>query len=73
MCLKFWGDHALNCGGHGDRIARHDCLREAINIASASASLAPQKEQRNLIPGERSKPGNVYIPSWKARKPAART
>ena len=69
--LDVLGDHALNCAGHGDRIARHARLRDAINTASASASLAPQLEQRNLIPGERSRPGDVFIPAWKAGKPAA--
>ena len=69
--LDILGDHSLNCGGHGDRIARHDRLRDAIHDKSASASLAPRKEQKDLIPGSRSKPGDIFIPSWKSGKPAA--
>ena len=72
----YLGNHYLNCGGHGDIIARHDRLPHdelphAIHDKSASASLAPRKEQKDLSPGSRFKPGEIFIPSWKSGKPAA--
>jgi len=69
--LDVMGDHALGCGAEGDRIARHDRLRDIIFAAAGSATFSPVKEKLNLIPGERSKPGDVFIPSWRAGKPAA--
>ena len=69
--LDVLGDHAVACGGSGGRISRHDRLRDIIFNATSAASLAPIKEQRNLIPGERSKPGDIFIPTWSAGRPAA--
>ena len=37
-------DHQVGCGGNGDRIHRHDSLRDAIFSAAQSAALAPRKE-----------------------------
>ena len=69
--LDVLGDHAVACGGSGGRISRHDRLRDIIFNATTAASLAPIKEQRNLIPGERSKPGDIFVPTWSAGRPAA--
>ena len=69
--LDVLGDHAVACGGSGGRISRHDRLRDIFFNATTAASLAPIKEQRNLIPGERSKPGDIFVPTWSAGRPAA--
>ena len=45
------GDHGLVCGTGGERIARHNALRDAIHDTAAAAGLAPQKEGRALLPG----------------------
>ena len=58
------GDHALGCAKHGDRIARHDHLRDVIFEAAASASLAPAREERHLLPGTAARPGDVLIRRW---------
>ena len=55
------GDHALGCAKHGDRIARHDQLRDVLYEAAASAALAPVKEERHLLPGTAARPGDVMI------------
>ena len=44
------GDHGLVCGTGGERIARHNALRDAIHDTAASAGLAPRKEGRALLP-----------------------
>jgi hypothetical protein len=66
-----FGDHQVGCGGNGDRIHRHDSLRDALYSAAQSAALAPRKEVPSLIPGSSSRPADVYLPNWKRGQPAA--
>ena len=65
------GDHAVGCRSDGDRIARHDRLRDAIFTAARTAALAPQRELPNLIPGSQDRPADIYIGTWKRGRPAA--
>ena len=57
------GDHAVACGSEGERIARHNHLRDSLFSAAVSAALAPTREERSLLPGH-SKPADVLIPHW---------
>ena len=66
-----FGDHHVSCGGSGDRIHRHDSLRNALFTAAQSAALAPRKEAPSLIPGTSSRPADLYLPCWRHGKPAA--
>ena len=59
------GDHALACVRSSDRIARHDLLRDLIYEAASSASLAPVKEEKHLLPGSQARPGDVMIRRWR--------
>ena len=59
-----YGDHAISCGSEGERIARHNHLRDALFQATAAAALSPSREERALIPGSNSKPADVLIPNW---------
>ena len=65
------GDHALACGTAGERIARHDHLRDALFQVAVSANLAPRKEENDLLPGTNARPGDVYIPKWTGGKDTA--
>ena len=65
------GDHAILCGHEGDRIARHDHLRDAIYNQAAEAMLAPKKEERNLLQDTDSRPADILIPCWIDSKDAA--
>ena len=65
------GDHSLGCGKRGDRIARHDHLRDVIFEAAASADLGPSKEERHLLPGSVARPGDVLIRRWSEGKDGA--
>ena len=58
------GDHALGCAKHGERIARHDQLRDVLFEAAASAALGPVREERHLLPGSAARPGDVLIRRW---------
>ena len=66
-----FGDHAISCGSAGERIARHNHLRDALFHTAASAFLAPTREDRALIPGDDSRPADVLIPHWSGGRHAA--
>ena len=44
------GDHALGCSKYGDRIARHDQLRDVLFEAAASAALAQSGKNATSCP-----------------------
>ena len=54
-----YGDHQVGCGGNGDRIHRHDFIRDALFSAAQSAALAPRREVPALIPGNCAHPANI--------------
>ena len=65
------GDHGLVCGTGGERISRHNSLRDALFDTAASAGLSPTKEARGLLPGSARKPGDVFLPHWSGGRDAA--
>ena len=66
-----FGDHAISCATDGERIFRHDRLRDAIYDAASSAALAPKREAPHLFPDSTDRPGDVFIPSWRNGRGAA--
>ena len=58
------GDHSMCCGSQGERIARHNALRDALYAAAASAALGPTREGRFLLPGGDRRPADIFIPNW---------
>ena len=69
--LDIFGDHAVICPGRGDAISRHDRIRDRFASACSAANLSPVIEKRNLIAGNGSRPGDIFLPSWKSGRPAA--
>ena len=65
------GDHAMNCAWQGERIARHNWLRDELFNTAVAASLGPTREGRALLPGEGGKPADVFLPHWAQGKDAA--
>ena len=65
------GDHSLGCGSQGERIARHNLLRDALHQAAAAAALGPVKEGRFLLPGRDARPADLLIPRWEGGKDSA--
>ena len=63
-------NHQVGCGGNGDRIHRHDAIRDVLFSAAQAAALAPRKEVPYIIPGSSSRPADVYLPNWKTGQPA---
>ncbi len=58
------GDHSLCCGSQGERISRHNALRDALYATAVSAALGPTREGRFLLPGGDRRPADVFIPNW---------
>ena len=66
-----YGDHALNCGYSGERISRHNLLRDAIFDVASAAALSPVKEGRFLLPGADRRPADIFIRGWAGGQDAA--
>ena len=70
--LDIMGDHALSYHGRGGgMISRHDRVRDRNFAACSTANLVPVCQEKNLIPDNNSRPGDVYLPSWSAWQPIA--
>ena len=66
-----YGHHSISCGTQGERIARHTHLVDALYHTAVSASLAPVREERGLIPDSDARPGDILIPCWVGGRDAA--
>ena len=60
------GDHAIAaCVATGDRIRRHDLLRDRIFDTASAAVLAPRKEVRGLCEDRpERRPGDIVVQRW---------
>ena len=58
------GDHSMVCGTGGERIVRHNAVRDALHDTAAAAGLAPLKEGRALLTGNNRRPADVFLPHW---------
>ena len=47
-------DHAISCGNQGERIARHDSLKDAVYAVTQTACLGATREDRALLRGHLS-------------------
>ena len=73
-CLResdVYGDHAMCCGSGGERISRHNNLRDTFYETAVAAGLGPVKEGRFLLPGTDRRPADVLVPHWTGGKDAA--
>ena len=61
----------MNCAWQGERIARHNSLRDALHSTAVKAALGPTKEGQYLLPGEGGKPADIFIPRHAGGKDAA--
>ena len=66
-----FGDHQVGCGGNGDRISRHNAIRDVVFNAAQSAALAPSKKAPNLVPDSSVRPADILLPNWNRGRPAA--
>ena len=59
------GHHSISCGSQGERIARHNHLRDAVYATAASAHLAPTKEDKALLPNSGGRPADMLIRNYR--------
>ena len=64
------GDHQVGCDGNGDRISRHNAIRDVLFSAAKSDALAPSREMPYL-PNSLSRPADILLPTWSRGRPAA--
>ena len=65
------GDHAISCGIGGERIARHNRVRNAICQAAMQAGLGPVMEPEGLLTGSDDRPADVLVPFWSGGRDTA--
>ena len=65
------GDHAISCGYEGERIARHDHIRNALYNTCSQACLGPTREVRDLISGSDARPADLFLPNWSSGQDTA--
>ena len=73
-CLQHsdcYGDHALCCGHWGERITRHNSIRDHVHQMAAAAVLNPVKEGRFILPGNDRRPADIFLPNWAEGRDAA--
>ena len=60
------GHHATVCNTNGERISRHNAIRDVIYGMASQAALSPQLEKQYILPGTQMKPADLFIPTWSA-------
>ena len=63
-------DHEISCEG-GEKIFRHNAIRDALFNTCTQTCLAPSREDRALLPGADARPADLYIPAWTGGKDTA--
>ena len=61
----------LSCGVGGERISRHNHLRDALFDTAVASGLGPTKEGRFLLPDDGRRPADVLVPNWAGGRDAA--
>ena len=54
-----YGDHAISCAIGGERISRHNHLRDTLFQSAQQAHLGPLKEPNGLLPGSDDLPADI--------------
>ena len=65
------GDNQVGCGGNGDRISRHNNIRDVLFSAAHSAALGPKKEAPGTISNSSARPADILLPNWSRGRQAA--
>jgi len=69
--MDLYGDHSLCCKKSGDRITRHNNLRNLVFKLADTGLLAPEMEKLGILgPTDKSRrrPGDVSIKHWSLRR-----
>jgi hypothetical protein len=55
------GDHQVGCG---DRISRHNNIRDVLFITAQTAGLGPRKEAPGVVRNTSARPADILLPNW---------
>ena len=55
------GDHQVGCG---DRISRHNNIRDVLFSAAQSAALGPRKEAPGIVSNSSARPADILLPTY---------
>ena len=66
--MDIWGDHCLSCCCAGDRVVRHNDVRNVVYNECRAAGLRTEKEKAGLLPPRAAEEG--LPPCRSARRPA---
>ena len=69
--LDVWGIHSVSCSSGGDRIGRHNAVRDALFHVAQAAAFSPTLETGHNLPDSQRRPGDITIPNWSRGRPAA--
>ena len=63
--IDVYGDHATCCTKSGDRIIRHNTLRNLLHKVTSDALLSPELEKQGVLGSTTGRrPGDVTLPIW---------
>jgi len=71
-CKEFndtMGDHAVVCSSTGQRIARHNAVRDVLFDAFRKAQVNPSTEDRGLLGTDTNEaPGDIFVYNWAGKQ-----
>ena len=62
--MDVFGHHAVVCDCSGDRIKRHNAIRDCLFDSCVAACWAPVKESPFLLAGSSERPADIFIPNF---------
>lgn len=62
--MDVYGNHALLCACSGDRIKRHNALRNCLREKLCSAALCPVLEPKHILRDSGQKPADILVPDY---------
>ena len=66
--MDLFGHHATTCANSGDRIKKHNALRDCIFNSCSLAAWSPIKEKAFLFAGTSERPADIFIPNFSCGK-----
>ena len=66
--MDVFGHHACVCPVKGDRIKRHNIIRDILYEFCSAAAWGPVREKLFLFPGSSERPADVFIPNYSGGK-----
>jgi len=69
--MDIFGNHAIVCSTKGDRIKRHNAIRDCFFDFCSAAAWGPVKEKPFLFSGSCERPADILIPNYSAGKDLA--